>query len=203
MNFFLSSYSMFIVVFFYLFQISVALSTKSTFHTIPLYTPGWSGPSPPFTDDCMIQHTVYLAKSYKKLTGKYLFGIPYETLSPTDLSQRLFNVEKGILLSHGIQDTGDGPLLNYGNKNGLTLWGATWDQLTSMPSKKTAEPVNQATRQAFLEEVTSKGYVDDYSGVRIGLCGSRFTIEQATVWNVVVDGERIGQAAAFDQYTPL
>ena len=68
----------------------------------------------------------------------------------------LFNKVDGnfrIILSHGIQDSGDGPILNYSNKKGLELWKMDWEQLTRMPSKFTAEPLEQSKRDAFMREV--------------------------------------------------
>ena len=58
--------------------------------------------------------------------------------------------------------------------------------------------------KSFMREVAVNGYADDYSGVRISAHGRRFTIEQATVRNVVdKDGNNFGQAATFAQWTPL
>ena len=79
----------------------------------------------------------------------------------------------------------------------LALWKASWCQLTSMPSKYTAEDMERGAREAFLKEVLDKGFVQNYSGIRIALDKTRFIIKDATVWNIVIDGVKIGQAATF------
>jgi hypothetical protein len=103
------------------------------------------------------------------------------------------------VLSHGIQNSVEGPVLNYGNQAALDLWVATWNQLTTMPSKYTAEDIERRARQAFLKEVSDKGFVQNYSGIRIALDKSRFIIKDATVWNIMVGGVKIGQGATFDK----
>ena len=48
------------------------------------------------------------------------------------------------------------------------------------------------------------GYIDDYTGVRVSRTGKSFRIERATVWNLIDQtGTVMGQAAAFDHWTPL
>lgn len=79
----------------------------------------------------------------------------------------------------------------------MALWKATWSQLTSMPSKYTAEDMERRAREAFLKEVLDKGFVQNYSGIRIALDKTRFIIKDATVWNIVVDGVKLGQGATF------
>ena len=54
-----------------------------------------------------------------------------------------------------------------------------------------------------MTQVLQDGYVDNYAGVRIAFDKSRFEIRKATVWNVVVGNERIGQAACFGEWTDL
>ena len=53
-------------------------------------------------------------------------------------------------------------------------------------------------RARFMQAVGERGYVDDYTGVRISSTGKRFYILQATVWNVTDENGVIhGQAATF------
>lgn len=79
----------------------------------------------------------------------------------------------------------------------------TWDQLTTLASTYTAEAQNREVRQKFMAKVLQDGYVDNYTGVRIAFDGSRFEIRNAVVWNLIVKGERIGQAASFSEWTDL
>ena len=106
-----------------------------------------------------------------------------------------------IVLSHGCQKDNDGPILNYGNTAALKLFAADWDSLTKMPSRHTASTeVDRDLRQKFMQTVTDKGYVDNYTGVRIGLNNVKFSIKEAEVWNVVIQGTYLGQAASFEKY---
>lgn len=60
-------------------------------------------------------------------------------------------------------------------------------------------PLAQAERENLLARVASQSYIDDYSGVRIARSGKRFTIQNATVWNLInQDGVVLGQAACFE-----
>lgn len=70
-----------------------------------------------------------------------------------------------------------------------------------MPSRLTAEAPNRAERARLLAEVAARGFMDDYSGVRIARNGQRFLIEQATVWNLSdTEGQPCGQAATFQAW---
>jgi len=73
--------------------------------------------------------------------------------------------------------------------------------LTRIPSRWTAEAPNRAERARLLAEVTARGFIDDYSGVRIARTGQRFLIERVTVWNLTDDAGRYGgQAATFREW---
>jgi hypothetical protein len=73
--------------------------------------------------------------------------------------------------------------------------------LTRTPSRLTAEAPNREERARLLEVVTKRGFIDDYSGVRISKSGRRFKISRATVWNLVSEnGEPHGQAATFSDW---
>ena len=73
-----------------------------------------------------------------------------------------------------------------------------WNEIVGLPSRLSAEPLAQAERERLLQRVAANGYIDDYSGVRIARSGRRFTIKQATVWNLVNPGGVVlGQAACF------
>ena len=106
-----------------------------------------------------------------------------------------------VVASHGLQDD---PTLNYGNRAALALWEMSWEELTSTPSRLTAEPINQEERAQMLQRATQNGFIDDYQGIRISKTGKRFLVEQATVWNVVdSQGRKQGQAATFSKWSFL
>ena len=160
-----------------------------------LYGANYLGPSPDWTTQQMLQHGSYLLRSYKALTGKDLVA---HGASDDEAARRLFLLHDRVVVSHGTQkDLPDGPILNYGNTAALRRWGASWEQLTSMPSKFTAGPMERKVREAFMKEVTEKGVVNNYAGIRVALDGTQFEIKDATVWNVVIDGLYLGQAATF------
>jgi hypothetical protein len=106
-----------------------------------------------------------------------------------------------VLLAH---DATTDPVFQYANKMGLALFEMSWDELINLPSKYSAEAHNRDERERLLEEVSAKGYADNYSGIRISKTGKRFEIKAATVWNII-DGDNIkrGQAALFTRYTYL
>ncbi|GLX68792.1 MEKHLA domain-containing protein [Paenibacillus glycanilyticus] len=144
------------------------------------------------------EHSKLLADSYRRWTGRDL--VPGESNGcggGMDLSEKLFNAPQ-VILSHGTETD---PVLNYGNQTALDLWEMDWEQLTSTPSRLTAEPMERAERDRFFTQVTAHGYVDDYTGIRISSTGRRFYIMNATVWNLVDEqGIYRGQAATFREY---
>jgi hypothetical protein len=135
-----------------------------------------------------------LLDSFQQLLG-------YELISRqnTSLEQaRALFFAPFVVLSHGTQTD---PILNYGNQMALQLWEMTWEDFTRTPSRLTAEPINREERQRILQQVTKRGYIDDYRGVRISSQGKRFLIEEAIVWNLVNhQGQFCGQAATFSDW---
>ena len=144
--------------------------------------------------DSVIAHSAVLARSYRKFTGRDLLpGL----FNPLGLSKNLF-AAPFVLVSHGTQAD---PILNYGNATALALWEMSWDELTRTPSRLTAEAPLREERARLLAAVNERGFIDDYSGVRISKSGRRFRISRATVWNLVTErGEPYGQAAMFDRW---
>lgn len=141
-------------------------------------------------------HVRLLLDSYQRLLGK-----PLITVNPEQpVVEQLFNAAM-VVLSH---TTDSDPLFNYGNQQALALFELTEAQLVNLPSRLSAEPINQQQREALLEQVRSKGYISDYRGVRISSTGKRFLIERAVVWNLLDEnGHYHGQAACFSDWTWL
>lgn len=103
-----------------------------------------------------------------------------------------------VLVSHGTEAD---PILNYGNQLALQLWEMDWQQLTQTPSRLTAEPISQETRNQLLAQVQTQGYVSGYEGIRISSTGRRFRISNVIVWDVLDENnDRCGQAATFDRW---
>ena len=106
-----------------------------------------------------------------------------------------------VVLSH---DTQPDPVFTYGNLCAQRLFEMSWEQLTSLPSRLSAELPNQAERSRLLRQVSERGYISHYEGVRISRTGRRFIVRGATVWNLSSDsGVAAGQAATFQQWEPL
>jgi hypothetical protein len=144
--------------------------------------------------DFVVAHTQILARSLKHWTGRELLpGVS----APAELAQKVFEA-RFVVVSHGTEAD---PVLNYGNRAALALWEMPWEELTRTPSRLTAEAPNREERARLLEAVTRRGFIDDYSGVRITKSGRRFRISRATVWNLLTaDGKPCGQAAMFDRW---
>ena len=166
-----------------------------------LYSSTFTGPSPLFFTPEMTSHARKIVQSYKSLTSKELVSL---SLPDEELGQALFVLPDTIVLSHGLQtQLKDGPILNYANACALNRWRASWEEITIMPSRYTAEAMERDARAAFMAEVTSKGIVTNYQGIRIGLDGKRFRMKEASVWNVIVDGVLYGQAATFSKWEDM
>lgn len=148
-------------------------------------------PSP--ENDFQSQHASLLGSSFFRLLKQEL-APGFNGLSATQFAQRLFE-SPAVVVSHGTQAD---PIFNYANQAALDLFEMDWESFTQLPSRKSAEPLNRQERARLLDAVSSKGFIDDYSGVRISSTGRRFLIPKAIVWNIVDEaGELQGQAATF------
>jgi len=136
-------------------------------------------------------HAILLQQSYHQLTGRQLLAG-----DPDDPGPALFHSPLAVV-SH---DTAADPVFNYANRTALELFEMNWDEFTCLPSRLSAEQPNRDERQRLLAEVSEKGFIDHYTGVRISSSGQRFYIRNATVWNLLRDGRLLGQAAAFGQW---
>lgn len=154
-------------------------------------------PEPSSDNDYLATHVSLLLKSYYQLTGKHLIGHSGNPDNPVEVARQI-NEAPFFLASH---NTEPDPILTYGNQCALKLFAMNWDTFTQTPSRYTAEAPNRAERERLLKNVTEKGFIDDYSGVRITSDGRRFHIHRATVWNVLNEtGEKTGQAATFSEW---
>lgn len=143
----------------------------------------------------------YLAEHVELLLRNYRERMGVDLIQPgDDLARRLFEAPF-FVASH---DTADDPVLTYGNLAALDLFEMDWEAFTSTPSRFTAEAPLREERARLLEQVSRRGSIEDYSGIRISSSGKRFLIRRATVWNLVDEsGEIVGQAATFDAWEPI
>lgn len=139
-------------------------------------------------------HSILLERSFRRLLGKELFP---ENGDGRQLGYAAFHASF-VLLSH---DTGEDPVFNYANLKGLELFEYSWQEFIQTPSRLSAEPVHRSERDRLLAEVSLKGYLENYQGVRITKSGRRFLIKDAVVWNLSdEDGRYAGQAAKFAEW---
>lgn len=154
-----------------------------------------SAPEYPSEDNAFLApHVALLRDSYRHWTKRPLLD---PRMTHEEAARYLFQAPF-VVLSHDKQKD---PLFNYANRTGLSLFAMTWEELIATPSRLSAERANQEARAELLARVAEHGYVDDYSGVRIGRHGRRFLIEQATIWNLRdARGVNQGQAAYFKHW---
>jgi PAS domain-containing protein len=134
----------------------------------------------PFLDDYL--HAAFLARHSHLLMSSYQYwkGEPL-IQDGGDASKALMDSAFAIA-SH---QAGDDPMFNYANHQALALFKMTPEEMLGLPSRYSAEPMLREARAAFLHQVATHGFIENYAGIRIAKDGSRFLIEQATVWNVV------------------
>ena len=137
-----------------------------------------------------IDFATLLAESYSRLR--------HRPLTPAGMDRGyiarwLYEEAPFGILAH---DTASDPVFIYGNKSAQQRFDYSWDELTGLPSRLSAEAPERSEREEFLRRVSEDGFVDDYRGVRVTKSGKRFWIECVTVWQLI-DAEGIchGQAA--------
>ena len=154
-------------------------------------------PGPSTQNDFLVEHATLLLRCYADLLGRELIE---DRQSDIERARQLFEAPF-FVASH---DSSADPILTYGNRCALELFEMSWSEFTSTPSRFTAEAPNRAERAELLRRVTSDGFIDDYSGVRISKHGQRFQIQRATVWNLTdPSGVLVGQAATFSTWKAL
>lgn len=97
-------------------------------------------------------------------------------------------------------DGAEDPRFVYVNFAAAALWKMSVEQMIGMPSRLSAPPERQQERASALAEAGQCGVLVGYTGERIASDGTRFIIEDATLWNVELPGGVLGQAATFDRW---
>ena len=140
------------------------------------------------------QHVLHVFECLKIWSGIDLMA--QMKVSPENAGEYVWNAPFFLISQNADAD----PILTYGNRRVLGQWECTWEQLTSMPSRKTANDVNQAQRNQAMAEVVAKGFVMGYSGDRVSRTGREFHIENGIIWNLfdlADEGKRPAGRAAF------
>jgi len=135
-------------------------------------------------------HAALMMVSYERLLGRPL----------AESAEALYHSDAVALSHNGAED----PVLTYGNLTAQTLWEMGWDQLTTLPSRLTAEPAHRAQRDAMFAEMRAKGFIENYHGIRISASGIRFEIRNAVIWPLLdAAGVKRGEAASFTDWRVL
>jgi hypothetical protein len=137
-----------------------------------------------------------LAGSYFRLVGERLVPSEYDNQSAV---RWLYEEAPYCVLAHS---TDPDPIFIYGNKTAQTCFEYSWDELTSLRSRLSAEEPNREERQRLLDAVKRHGFATGYRGLRIAKSGRRFWIENVTVWQLVDCGGFLhGQAAVYRNWS--
>lgn len=139
------------------------------------------------------EHARLLLDNYRRLTGRELVPVG----DPMQRAKSLY--EAGfVVLSH---NTAPDPVFNYANLAAQRLFEMEWDAFVALPSRLSAGPMHRDERQRLLDSVASKGYIENYAGIRVTKSGRQFRVGAATVWNLAGDdGHYAGQAAMFSEW---
>ena len=145
----------------------------------------------------VVQHAKLIIESYQQITGIELFDQKY----PDEYCSYLLYHAPFVVVSHGTEND---PVFNYANITAQQLWSIDWEQFTQMPSRLSAEAERTEDRQRLLNEAAVKGFIDNYTGIRISSTGTRFKIENVLLWNLNDNlGQKTGQVALFRNWTNL
>ncbi len=146
----------------------------------------------PPSDPALDARLRVLVESYARLTGKpLLHGVLQDAAA---LRAALWEAPFAVV-AHGTEAD---PIFFYGNRYALEHFEMSFADFARLPSRLSAEPVNQQAREQSLRKVAVQGYIDGYSGMRISSSGRRFMIVECTIWNLVdAAGQPHGQAAVF------
>lgn len=152
----------------------------------------------PNSENGYLKDYVYLiTDSLRKLANIEIVNF---SLSLEEQAKQAFSSGYVLLAHNGSND----PIFNYANQTALNLFEMSWEEITNMPSKYSAQSDQRDKREKFLADVEEKGFSKDYSGIRISKSGRRFEIKNVILWNVYdSENNRIGQAALFDEYDYL
>jgi hypothetical protein len=136
-----------------------------------------------------------LVSSYRRTVGaESAFFEPGQQPSAAWLYERALQ----CVLAH---NTDPDPRFIYANKAAQACFEYGWDEITSLPSRLSAERVDREERQKLLDEVARQGFAAGYSGLRIAKSGRRFWIEDGVAWQLIDENGAVrGQAATFARW---
>lgn len=131
-----------------------------------------------------------LSTSYQRFFNEPL--VPSSINDPVDAARWLYEQAPFAVLAH---NTDADPMFVYGNLAAQQRFGYSWDEITNLHSRLSAELPNREERQQLLDRVKRDGFAKDYRGIRISKSGERFLIADAILWQLIDDqGVVQGQA---------
>ncbi len=137
-----------------------------------------------------------ILNSHERLLG---VALAPANLSPEAAVRWLDEEADFCVLAH---DASEDPRFVYANQATLRCFGYSADEFIGLPSRLSAEAPNREERDALLQRVSRDGFATGYRGLRIAKNGTRFWIEDVSVWNLVdTNGIHIGQAATYRRIT--
>ena len=146
----------------------------------------------PPSDAVLDERLRLIVASYRRLTGKPLIADAPQDIAA--LREAVWNAPFAIV-AHGTEAD---PVFFYGNRYALQHFEMSFGEFARLPSRLSAEPLAQESREKVLRKVADQGYIDGYSGMRIAGSGRRFMIAECTIWNLAdAAGVHHGQAAVF------
>ncbi|MCU8059120.1 MEKHLA domain-containing protein [Shewanella sp. SM34] len=141
-----------------------------------------------FPDKTLIKH---IDIDYQKLSGKPL-------PSPKNLTDRSWWLHHEAPYSILAHNTDIDPYFIYANQYALECFEYLREEISRLPSRLSTPVSEQQKRQLLLDELTNKGIVHGYSGVRITRTGKSFNIYNGAIWQLKdSDGKLWGQGALF------
>ena len=136
-----------------------------------------------------------LASSHARLVGAPLVPVEQDN---QEAARWLYEEAPYCVLAH---NTDSDPVFVYANKTAQRCFEYTWEELTNLRSRLSAEEPDREERQRLLDLVRLHGFATGYRGLRIAKSGRRFWIENVTVWQLIDrDGVLRGQAAIYRQW---
>lgn len=126
-----------------------------------------------------------LIASHRRFFGESL--VPSYIDDPVAACRWLYEEAPFAVLAH---NNDADPTFVYGNLAAQRRFGYTWEELTNLRSRYSAELPDRDERQALLDRVARDGHAKNYRGVRIAKSGERFMIEDAALWQLIdADGK--------------
>jgi hypothetical protein len=141
-------------------------------------------------------HALLLNQSYQHWFGDYLV----DERDPGQVLAAL-NEDERVIFSLGLEPE---PVFNYGNVKALGLFGFELAEFIQLPGRETMSQEQATIDQMLQDEIGRRGFVADYTGLRLNKRGRVWQIEAGKVWQLTDNLGRLhGHAACFSDWNAL